>query len=172
LEIRTLIEEDYPFVAQIYSDGLATGIATFETEVPSWEHWNVKFLIECRYVILIDQQIAGWCALSAISKRNVYKGVAESTIYIGEKFQLRGLATLLLQHLIIESELAGFWTLQASIFPQNRASIHLHQKSGFRFVGIREKIAQRDEVWYDNILLERRTSLLPETNQLIQDNNS
>lgn len=156
VKIRALIELDYPSVAEIYKEGISTGIATFETVVPTWEQWDKKFLDECRFVILFDQQIAGWCAISAVSSREVYKGVAETTIYISRKFQQKQLGSSLLQHLVTTSETQGFWSLQASIFPQNIPSIRLHLKSGFRHVGIREKIAQRDGIWHDNVLMERR----------------
>ena len=136
---------------------MASGIATFETEVPDWNTWNQKFLPECRFIILKNGQIAGWCALSAVSKRMVYKGVAEVTIYIAANFHRQGLGKGLLNHLIQESEAQGFWTLNAAIFPQNVPSIQLHKECGFRIVGTREKIAQRDGKWHDNVLLERRT---------------
>ena len=134
-----------------------TGIATFETKVPNWEKWNTKFLPQCRFVAEVDQEVLGWCALSPFSSREVYRGVAEVTIYIAEKAQHKGIGKLLLKHLVAESERAGFWTLQARIFTENIASIKLHEKCGFRQVGIREKLGMRNGVWYDNVLLERRS---------------
>jgi arsenate reductase len=160
LEIRVLKKEDFPSITHIYREGMATGIATFETEVPSWEQWDAKFLPDCRFVALIDNEIAGWCTLSAVSKRKVYAGVAENTVYVSGKFQKRGIGKALLIHLISSSESKGFWTLQASIFPQNTASIVIHQQCGFRMIGIREKIAQRDGIWHDNIMMERRSNII------------
>ena len=157
--IRPLIESDYSEVG-IYGKGLETGVATFETQVPSWEIWDRKFLPICRFVIEDDQKIVGWCALSKTSEREVYKGVAEDTIYIDRQYQGKKIGRRLLGHLVSESEKNGFWSLYAAIFPQNKASIALHRNCGFRIIGIREKIAQRDGKWYDNVLMERRSSLI------------
>ncbi|MEZ4857527.1 MAG: GNAT family N-acetyltransferase [Flavobacteriaceae bacterium] len=157
MKIIPLLKKYYPQVAKIYSDGMATGIATFEAQVPTWEIFNEKFLSKCRFVILENEEVLGWCALSAISKRDVYKGVAETTIYISEKARGRGIGKIVLNHLIKESEKEGFWTLQARIFPQNSASLQLHKNAGFRIVGTKEKIGQRLGIWYDNIELERRS---------------
>ncbi len=157
LNILPVEEAHYPSVAKIYADGMATGIATFETKVPTWKQWDEKFLKEGRFIVSTQSQIIGWCALSSVSKREVYKGVAEVTIYISTEFQGKGVGKLLLNHLVGESEKLGFWTLQARIFPQNIGSIQLHQKCGFREIGFREKIGQRNGIWYDNIALERRS---------------
>jgi thioredoxin type arsenate reductase len=157
MEIVPLQKEHYKSVSEIYAEGLATGIASFETAVPSWQQWNEKFLPACRFVVLIDTQVAAWCALSTVSKRAVYKGVAEDTIYVAERHQAKGIGKELLTYLINESEKAGFWTLQAGIFSENNASIKLHNDCGFRILGIREKIAERDGKWYDNVLMERRS---------------
>ncbi len=158
--IRLFQKKDYSACAKIYKTGMDTGIATFETKVPNWEKWNTKFLPQCRFVAETDQNVVGWCALSPFSSREVYRGVAEVTIYIAEKVQQKGIGKQLLQHLIIESERAGFWTLQARVFTENVASIKLHENYGFREVGVREKLGQRDGVWYDNVLLERRSRLI------------
>ncbi len=157
MEIIPLHKEHYPAVAEIYANGMDTGIATFETKVPSWEQFNNKFLPTCRFVAIENDAVAGWCTLSAISKREVYKGVAETTIYVSEKHQGKGIGKTLLNHLVNESEKAGFWTLQARIFPQNKASIQLHKSVGFRVIGTKEKIGQRFGVWHDNVELERRS---------------
>lgn len=157
MEIIPLHKEHYATVAEIYANGMETGIATFETEVPSWEQFNKKFLPTCRFIAIENKEIIGWCTLSAISKREVYKGVAETTIYISEKHQGKGVGKILLNHLVNESEKAGFWTLQARIFPQNKASIELHKNLGFRVLGTKEKIGQRYGVWHDNVELERRS---------------
>jgi len=159
MKILPLQEAHYPQIAAIYNEGLATGIASFETQVPDWNQWNKKFLKVCRYVVLVGDQVAAWCALSAVSKRAVYQGVAEDTIYVAAKFQKQGLGKKLLEYLIGESEKAGFWTLQAGIFSENITSIRLHEKCGFRRIGVREKIAQRNGKWHDNVLLERRVLL-------------
>lgn len=159
MNIATLTRENYPEVARIYAEGMATGIATFETEVPSWVKWNEKFLQNCRYLAMMSGEVAGWCALSAVSKRSVYRGVAEVTIYVASKFQKMGIGKKLLTHLVKESEKAGFWTLQAGIFSENKISIHLHEQCGFRVIGTRDKIAQRNEKWFDNVVMERRSAL-------------
>ncbi|MBW2938520.1 GNAT family N-acetyltransferase [Aureisphaera sp. CAU 1614] len=157
MEFLPLHKEHYHAVSKIYNEGIETGIATFETVVPSWEIFNEKFLPVCRFIAKKNDRIVGWCTLSAISKREVYKGVAETTIYIAKDARGKGIGKKLLQHLVFESEKAGFWTLQARIFPQNIASIELHKNAGFRVVGIKEKIGQRLGVWHDNVELERRS---------------
>ncbi|GGG22363.1 phosphinothricin N-acetyltransferase [Dokdonia pacifica] len=157
IQIRLFQKNDYSACAKIYKDGMDTGIATFETKVPDWDTWNAKFLKQCRFVAEANQTILGWCALTPFSSRKVYKGVAEVTIYVAKEAQQKGIGKLLLQHLIKESEKANFWTLQAKIFPENIASIKLHESYGFRKVGVRKKIAMRGGIWYDNVLLERRS---------------
>jgi len=157
--IRPLIESDYKEVAAIYKKGKDTGIATFETRVPSWDTWDRKFLSTCRFVIEDHNKIIGWCALSKVSERDVYRGVVEDTIYIDPEYHGKRIGRKLLNHLISESEKKGFWSLYAAIFPQNKPSIALHQNCGFRIIGTREKIAQRDGKWHDNVLMERRSSL-------------
>jgi L-amino acid N-acyltransferase YncA len=157
--IQLLKKEHYSQVAKIYSQGLETGIATFETEVPTWEEWDKKFSKKCRFIALIRSEVVAWCALNPVSNRTVYCGVAEDTIYVGHQHRGKGIGKLLLKYLVSKSEKEGFWCLQAAIFPQNEASIQLHIDCGFRTVGMREKIAQRDGKWFDNILLERRVSI-------------
>ena len=157
MEFVSLNPEHYSEVSRIYEEGLATGIATFETDVPDWKTWDEKFLPECRFVAIENDQVVAWCALSAVSKRKVYKGVAEVTIYVDEQHRGKGIGKSLLEHLIQCSEESGLWTLNAAIFPQNITSIRLHENCGFRIVGYREKIAKRDGVWHDNVLLERRS---------------
>ena len=159
MKIRPLIESDFPQVASIYKKGMDTGIATFETKVPSWDLWDKKFIQKCRFVIEYHGKVIGWCALSNVSKREVYKGVAEDAIYIAPEYQGEKNGIVLLDHLISESEKNGFWTLYAAIFPQNKASIALHKSCGFRIIGLRERIAQRKGIWYDNVLMERRSQL-------------
>jgi len=157
MKVLPLLKKHYPEVAEIYSNGQATGIATFETTVPSWKIFDAKFLLEGRFVGIENDQVVAWCALTSVSKREVYKGVAETTIYVAKEAQHRGIGHQLLSHLVQASEEFGFWTLQARIFPQNIASIKLHENCGFRIVGYREKIGQRHGIWYDNIEMERRS---------------
>lgn len=157
MKIEALEKKHYASVSKIYYEGLATGIASFETKIPEWENWDEKFLKQCRYVALIKNEVVAWCSLSAVSKREVYKGVAEDTIYVSKLYQGKGIGKELLQHLINESEKAGFWTLQAGIFSENKVSIKLHEDCGFRIVGLRESIAKREGKWHDIALMERRS---------------
>jgi L-amino acid N-acyltransferase YncA len=155
--IRIFEEKDWTSVSEIYAQGIATGIATFETKVPSYDVWNEKFIKTCRLVAVDGNQVVGFAVLSQVSKREVYKGVAEVTIYITESQRGKGIGKQLLDELVIESENEGFWTLQAGIFSLNEASIELHKKCGFRIVGLREKIGKRNSIWHDNVLMERRS---------------
>ena len=157
MNIRSFIKKDWASVSRIYAKGLATGIATFETEVPSFEVWNSKFINSCRLVAEIDNEVVAFAVLSQVSKREVYKGVAEVTVYVDDKNQGKGIGYLLLTELVKCSEQNGFWTLQAGVFSQNIASIKLHEKCGFRVVGVRERIGKRNGKWYDNHFLERRS---------------
>ena len=158
--VRLLLKTDWDSVSKIYKEGITTGIATFETECPDWEKWDNKYISKCRIVAVYNENVIGFAVLSAISKREVYKGVAEVSVYISEAFRGHHIGELLLSKLIKESEDAGFWTLQANIFSENLASINLHQKCGFRIVGVREKIGKLKGRWYDNQLLERRSKIL------------
>ena len=151
---------DWPAVREIYAQGIATGLATFETTLPEWTAWDRGHLADPRLVIRQGDSLAGWAALSPVSGRCVYEGVAEVSIYIGEGYRGQGLGKILLQALVSRSEAKGLWTLQASIFPENEASIGLHLACGFRQVGIRERISRLDGVWRDVALLERRSSLI------------
>jgi phosphinothricin acetyltransferase len=155
-----MTEEDWIFVKEIYQEGLATRQATFETQAPTWEQWDGNHHKFARLVAETDGQIKGWAALSRVSGRQVYAGVAEVSVYVGSHARGAGLGHQLLKALIEESENNGIWTLQASIFPENVASVALHRHHGFREVGRRERIAQLDGVWRDTILFERRSSLL------------
>lgn len=157
LTIRKMKDEDFPQVAAIYQKGLETGIATFETEIPSWKSWDQSHLKTGRFVAQFDGRLAGWAALSPVSSRCVYGGVAEVSVYVDPAYQRKGIASKLMQELIDESEKEGLWTLQSGIFPQNKSSINLHLKLGFREIGYREKIGKKAGVWHDNILLERRS---------------
>ena len=157
--IRSFRKEDYPACAKIYEEGMSTGIATFETQVPDWEQWNKKFVKACRLVACIDDEVVGWIALSPFSSREVYKGVAEVTLYITSNARGKGVGKQLLKECIDLSENNGFWTLQAKIFSLNKPSLRLFEISGFRTVGLREKLGQRDGKWFDNVLMERRNKL-------------
>jgi L-amino acid N-acyltransferase YncA len=150
---------DWEQVRSIYLEGIRTGHATFETEAPTWEKWNEGHLEIARLVARDGDRVLGWAALSPTSKRKVYRGVAELTVYVAENARGAGIGRKLLEALIQESEEHGIWTLQASIFPENTASVKLHLRSGFREVGRRERIAMLNGVWRDTLLFERRSKL-------------
>ena len=161
----------WPAVREIYAEGIATGNATFETELPDWGKWDSDHRKDCRLVGLepFEEDLAdrltqlpklrvfGWAALSAVSARRVYRGVAEVSVYVAAAARGRGLGKALLDALVLESEVNGIWTLQAGIFPENAASIALHQLCGFRKVGVRSRIGKLDDTWRDVLLLERRS---------------
>lgn len=163
IKIRAFEEKDWTSVSKIYAEGIATGIATFETEVPVFDIWDKKFLNTCRLIAEINNLVVGFAVLSKVSNREVYRGVAEVTVYVAYDFRGRGIGKVLLKSLIEESEQNGFWTLQAGIFSENVASIKLHENCGFRIVGVREKIGQRNGVWHDNHFMERRSKLIMNT---------
>jgi L-amino acid N-acyltransferase YncA len=156
--VRDLRPDDWTEVAAIYRDGMRDGMATFETEVPSWEAWRDAHTI--RVVAEIDERVAGWAALAPVSSRWAYRGVAESSVYIARSHQGRGLGRALMQELIARSEAAGIWTIQTSIFPENDASLRLHHRVGFRVVGVRRAIGKRDGLWRDTVLMERRSEVV------------
>jgi len=155
--VRPFKKSDWKSVSKIYGEGLETGMATFEIETLSWEAWHKKYHENCRLVATSNDVVVGFAVLSIISNRLVYRGVAEVSIYIAKKFRGKHIGDTLLKALIEESETSGFWTLQANIFSENKPSIQLHLKNGFRLVGVREKIGQLKGKWYDNQLLERRS---------------
>jgi phosphinothricin acetyltransferase len=159
-QIVNMRAEDWPAVEKIYRQGIATEDATFETECPDWENWNAKHHVHSRLVARHEQRVLGWAALSPVSTRRVYAGVAEVSIYIAEAARGKGVGKGLLSALIEHSEQNGIWTLQAGIFPENAASIALHKSCGFREVGRRERIGQLKGIWRDVILLERRSRLI------------
>ena len=156
LDLRLLTADDWTAVADIYWDGMRDGLATFETEVPSWEAWNGTHLAEHRLVAERLGDIVGWAALSPASTRRCYAGVAENSVYVAREARGFGIGRTLLEALIHGAEAAGIWTIQTSIFPENRASLALHERCGFRVVGTRERIGKRDGIWRDTLLLERR----------------
>ena len=158
IEIRSLRNEDWALVASIYLQGIETGNATFESDLPSWDHWDRSHSKSCRIVACLNGEIAGWAALSPVSIRQVYSGVAEVSVFVSDQYKGLKIGTMLLDNLVSMSENEGFWTLQASIFPENRPSISLHEKLGFRIVGIRERIGKMNSIWRDTVLMERRSN--------------
>jgi L-amino acid N-acyltransferase YncA len=148
---------DWEQVRAIYLEGIATGNATFETQAPSWEAWDQAHLHFARLVARDGERVLGWAALSPVSKRSVYRGVAELTVSVAESARGQGIGRALLEALIGESEQNGIWTLQAAIMVENAASIQLHLRSGFREVGRRERIGKLNGVWRDTLLFERRS---------------
>jgi phosphinothricin acetyltransferase len=149
--------DDWEQVRAIYLEGIRSGHSTFETEAPSWEKWDEGHLQIARLVMRDGETVLGWAALSPVSKREVYRGVAEVTVYVSESARGQGIGRALLEALIAEAEKNGIWTLQASIFPENVASVQLHLRCGFREVGRRERIAMLNGVWRDTLLFERRS---------------
>ncbi|HEX2303613.1 MAG TPA: GNAT family N-acetyltransferase [Gaiella sp.] len=147
---------DWPAVERIYAQGLATGVATFETDVPSWEDWDTTHLPEPRLVAGDEDAVVGWIAVSRVSRRGVYAGVVEHSVYVDEDARGRGVGRALLEALVAVAPRHGIWTIQTSIIASNEASLALHAAAGFRVVGRRERIAQRDGVWHDTVLLELR----------------
>lgn len=160
-EIRDMLPEDGAKVIKIFEEGIVGGNATFDQNPPSWDAWDNKFFKICRLVLEDEEEnIVGWAALQPISSRDCFKGVAEVSIYLADEVQGKGLGSMLLQRLILSSEEHEFWMLQAGIFPENQPSIIIHEKFGFRKVGIREKIGQMNGIWRDVVLLERRSRVI------------
>ncbi|MEU7479267.1 metalloregulator ArsR/SmtB family transcription factor [Lentzea sp. NPDC042327] len=154
--VRAMTAADWPDVRRIYGEGIASGNATFETEVPSRRTLEPKWLPDHRWIAVVDGSVAGWASAAPVSPRECYAGVAETSIYVSDAFQGRGVGKTLLHHQVSAADADGLWTLQAVIFPENRASIALHHRAGFRTVGLRERIAQHHGKWRDTVLLERR----------------
>jgi L-amino acid N-acyltransferase YncA len=151
-----MTEDDWPAVEAIYAEGIATGEATFETTPPSFAEFDAGRLREHRFVAVEGEQVIGWVALSPTSSRACYAGVAEHSVYVTERARSRGVGLALMQALLASADAAAIWTIQTSVFPENEASLALHERVGFRVVGRRERIAQLDGVWRDTVLLERR----------------
>jgi L-amino acid N-acyltransferase YncA len=158
--VRPLLGSDWPDVLRIYGEGIATRNATFETEVPSSDVLDAKWLTGHRWVGEVDGVVAGWAALSRVSARPCYAGVAETSVYVGDGFRGLGVGRALVARQVEAADTAGLWTLTTAIFPENAASISLHHALGFRTVGIRERIARLDGVWRDTVLIERRSPSL------------
>lgn len=154
--VRPLREPDWPAVRRIYAEGIATGNATFETHVPTRDDLHRKWLPGHRWVADADGQLAGWATIGPVSARSCYSGVGETSIYISGDFRSRGIGKALIHRLVTAADEGHLWTLQAAIFPENKASLALHRTAGFRTVGLRERIARLDGHWRDTILLERR----------------
>lgn len=160
-KIEEMTQEDWEGVAKIYLEGIKTGKATFQSEIPSYEVWNNGHIKTCRLVARKGNKVLGWGALSATSSRCVYAGVAEVSIYIGEENRGKGIGRTLLKALVKMSEENGFWTLQSGIIKENTASIELHKSCGFREIGIRERVAKMNNgAWHDVVLMERRSDVV------------
>ncbi|HXS54957.1 MAG TPA: GNAT family N-acetyltransferase [Hanamia sp.] len=157
ISITTMLPEHWEAVKTIYEDGIATGNATFQTAAPGWQEWDDAHLKSCRIIATENNEVLGWAALSPVSSRCVYAGVAEVSVYVATNARGKKVGSLLLKELINQSEENGIWTLQSGIFPENKASISLHEKNGFRIMGYRERIGKMGNVWRDNLILERRS---------------
>lgn len=157
VNIRSVQDNDKDSILNIYQQGIDTGIATFETEVPTWDQWQCKYRPDSKFVAVNKNgDVVGWIALSSVSVRPVYQGVCETSIYVLPAAAGQGVGKALLNHVMTWASSHGIWTLQANIFPQNQRSITLHESMGFRIVGIRDRIAQRHGSWFDNVLMEYR----------------
>ncbi|MET4075995.1 N-acetyltransferase family protein [Hymenobacter sp. UYCo722] len=167
MKLQLLTADHWPAVLAIYVEGMATGTATFNTEPPTWEVWHTGHLPTCRLVATTENGLVlGWAALSPVSGRCVYAGVAEVSVYVAAAARGRGVGHALMKALVTESEENDLWTLQAGIFPENPASLRLHEAVGFRLVGRRERIGQLRGVWRDTLLLERRSPVVGTTDTI------
>jgi phosphinothricin acetyltransferase len=160
MEIIEMLPSHWEAVKQIYGEGIATGNATFQTAIPSWDEWDAAHVKNSRLIAVENGTVLGWAALTAVSGRCVYAGVGEVSVYVSEKARGKGVGKKLLNALITESEKNNFWTLQAGIFPENFASVKIHEDSGFRLIGVRERIGQANGSWRDTLLLERRSKIV------------
>jgi phosphinothricin acetyltransferase len=160
MEIITIHKDHFPEIAEIYRHGLEMGNATFETSIPKWEDWDKGKLKHSRLAAVINNTVVGWVALSAVSDRCVYGGVAEVSIYISNDHQGKGIGKALMLKLIEESERNGIWTLQSGMFPENEATVALHKAVDFRIIGYREKIGKLGNTWRDTIMMERRSKTI------------
>jgi phosphinothricin acetyltransferase len=156
VDIRPLTRADWPAVKAIWADGIDTRNATFETETPSWGSFDATRHPEHRLVAVRDDEVVGWAALSPVSRRECYAGVAENSVYVTSAARGQGIGLALMEALVASATSGGIWTIQTNVFPENAASVALHRRVGFRIVGRRERIAQLDGVWRDTILLELR----------------
>ena len=158
--IRKFEQQDFNAVKIIYQQGIDTKNATFQEKAKEWNEWDSSMHRSYRFVAVDNDIIFGWAALSSVSSRNVYSGVAEVSLYVSSKARKIGVGHALMKQLIVESEWEGFWTLQAGVFPENEDSIGLHKKNGFRIIGTREKIGQMNNLWRDSVLMERRSHVV------------
>ena len=165
LRIEPMTPADWPAVAAIYEEGIATGNATFDTHAPGWSEWDTTHLPVCRLVARVDGEVAGWVALAPYSGRPAYAGVGKLSVYVAARARGKGVGRALLRALIDASEEAGIWTLESRIFPENAASLALHRALGFRDVGRRERLGQLHGAWRDVLLLERRSSIVGDSGQ-------
>ena len=156
LEVRPFREPDWPAVRAIYADGIATGNATFETEVPAFDSWIATHPQRYRFVAEGGGDVVGWVAATPVSDRCAYAGVLEHSVYVDARRRGQGIGRRLLETLIAAADASGIWTIQSGIFPENVASVELHRRCGFRVVGTRERIGQLDGTWRDVLLMERR----------------
>jgi L-amino acid N-acyltransferase YncA len=157
--IRPMAPADWPAIRAVYREGIATGNATFETEAPPWERWDAAHSALCRLVAETADTLLGFAALSPVSARKVYAGVAEVSVYVSAQSRGAGVGNALMRELVSASEAAGFWTLQAGIFPENHASLRLHERCGFRVLGVRQRVGCLAGRWRDVVLLERRSTI-------------
>ena len=157
VELRPLEAADWDAVADIYWDGIRDGLASFETAIPSWEEWSAAHPPKLRLVAEAGFSVAGWIAAAPVSTRRAYRGVVEHSVYVANDWRRKGVGHRLLGGLIERCDAEGIWTIQTSVFPENRASLALHRGCGFREVGVRERIGKRDGLWRDTVLLERRS---------------
>ena len=160
ITIRPFVKSDFPSVKDIYQQGIDSGEATFQEQAKDYDVWNESLLPSCRLVAESNRQIIGWAALSSTSNQCVYSGIAEVSVYVSSNSQGLGVGNSLLEALIKASEEEGIWTLQAGIFPENKASIHIHSKNGFKVLGIREKLGQMNGIWRDIVFMERRSKVV------------
>jgi phosphinothricin acetyltransferase len=160
LEIGFLEERDWPCVRDVYAEGIATGQATFEERPPSWEEWDRDHLPECRLAARVGGRVVAWAALAPVSRRPVYRGVAEVSLYVAAAHRGTGTGRALAEALVKASERAGIWTLEGWIFPENRVSLALCESLGCRVVGVRERLGEMDGRWRDVVLVERRSGVV------------
>ncbi|VXC61844.1 Phosphinothricin acetyltransferase [Chryseobacterium sp. 8AT] len=160
METKPITKDNFSELVEIYRQGLATNIATFQNDLPIWQDWDKVHLDFCRISIYENNEMLGWTALSPVSSRCVYSGVAEVSVYVATIARGKGIGEMLLNELIKQSELNEIWTLQSGIFAENIGSVKLHEKCGFRIVGYREKIGKKNGVWKDNILMEYRSKIV------------
>jgi L-amino acid N-acyltransferase YncA len=156
-QIRPLTAEDWPAVEAIWAEGISTRNATFETETPSWETFDATRHPAHRLIAAEGGELLGWAALAPVSRRPCYEGVVENSVYVAGGARGRGIGTSLMEALVASADAGGIWTIQTNVFPENTASVRLHERVGFRVVGRRDRLARLDGVWRDTLLLERRS---------------